>query len=83
MKTLDKYEYNVKLDQMKSLCADENYEAAAEIADSINWNKIKNVNALFRTGEIYEKIASIENMSQNKDDNFINLEEKLALTTGN
>ena len=41
---------------MKSLCADENYEAAAEIADSINWNKIKNVNALFRTGEIYEKI---------------------------
>ncbi|MCI5613560.1 MAG: hypothetical protein MR356_04365 [Agathobacter sp.] len=60
MKTLDKYEYNVKLDQMKSLCADENYEAAAEIADSINWNKIKNVNALFRTGEIYEKIGRYE-----------------------
>lgn len=57
---MDKYEYNVKLDQMKSLCADENYEAAAEIADSINWNKIKNVNALFRTGEIYEKIGRYE-----------------------
>ena len=52
---MDKYEYNLKLDQMKSLCAEENYTAAAEIADTINWNKIKNVNALVKAGEIYEK----------------------------
>ena len=31
---------------MKSLTAEHNYEKAAEIADTINWNKIKNVNAL-------------------------------------
>ena len=43
---MDKYEYNLKIDQMKSLFAEENYEAAAELADTINWNKIKNVNAL-------------------------------------
>ena len=55
--TLDKYEINLKLDQMKSLCAEESYEAAAEIADSINWSKIKNVNALTRAGETYEKIG--------------------------
>lgn len=29
--------------------------SAAEIADSINWNKIKNVNTLVKIGEIYEK----------------------------
>ncbi len=53
---MDKYEYNLKLDQMKSLYAEENYEAAAEIADSINWNKVKNANALVKAGEIYEKV---------------------------
>ena len=57
---LDKYEYNLKLDQMKSLCAEENYESAAEIADTINWSKIKNVNALVKAGEIYEKIERYE-----------------------
>ena len=52
---MDKYEYNLKIDQMKSLFAEENYEAAAELADTINWNKIKNVNALVKAGEVYDK----------------------------
>ena len=52
---LDKYEYNLKLDQMKNLCAEERYEEAAEIADTINWNKVKNVNALVKVGEVFEK----------------------------
>ena len=52
---MDKYEYNLKLDQMKTLYADESYESAAEIADTINWNRIKNVNALVKAGEVYEK----------------------------
>lgn len=52
---MDKYEYNLKLDQIKALSAEEDYMSAAEIADSINWNKIKNVNTLVKIGEIYEK----------------------------
>ena len=52
---MDKYEYNLKLDQIKVLSAEEGYMSAAEIADSINWNKIKNVNTLVKIGEIYEK----------------------------
>jgi tetratricopeptide (TPR) repeat protein len=52
---VDKYEYNLKLDQIKALSAEEGYMSAAEIADSINWNKIKNVNTLVKIGEIYEK----------------------------
>lgn len=52
---MDKYEYNLKLDQIKALSAEKGYMSAAEIADSINWNKIKNVNTLVKIGEIYEK----------------------------
>ena len=52
---VDKYEYSLKLDQMKNLCEEENYDAAADIADTINWNKVKNVNALVKVGEVFEK----------------------------
>lgn len=57
---MDKYEYNLKLDQMKSLVAEGDYQAAAEIADTINWRKIKNVTALVRAGEIYEQVERYE-----------------------
>lgn len=57
---LDKYEYKLKLDQMKSLTAEKDYQNAAVIADSINWNKIKNVNALVKAGEIYENAGRYE-----------------------
>ena len=42
---------------MKSLTAEGKYEEAAEIADTINWRKIKNINALVKVGEIYEKVG--------------------------
>lgn len=54
---MDKYEYKLKLDQLKSLTAEGKYEEAAEIADTINWRKIKNINALVKVGEIYEKVG--------------------------
>ena len=54
---MDKYEYKLKLDQMKSLTAEGKYEEAADIADTINWRKIKNINALVKVGEIYEKVG--------------------------
>jgi len=57
---LDKYEYSLKLDQLKALCLEGKYEEAAEIADSINWNKVKNVNALVKAGEIYEKVGRFD-----------------------
>lgn len=58
--TLDKYEYQLKLDQMKALTAENKYSAAAAIADTINWHKIKNVNALMKAGEIYENVGRYE-----------------------
>ena len=57
MTQLDKYEYNLKLDQIKTLLLDGKYEDAADIADTINWNRIKNVNALVKAGEVYEKVG--------------------------
>ena len=41
---------------MKALVAEGNYNAAAEIADSINWRKEKNVNLLVKAGDIYAKL---------------------------
>lgn len=60
MTQLDKYEYSLILDQLKTLCAEGKYEEAAEVADTINWNKVKNVNALVKAGEIYEKVERYE-----------------------
>ena len=57
---MDKYEYTLRLDQMKSRFAEEKYEEAAEIADTINWNKVKNVNGLVKAGEVYEKVQRYE-----------------------
>ena len=54
---MDKYEYKLKVDQMKSLAAEGKYEEAVEIVDSINWRKIKNINALVKAGEIYEQVG--------------------------
>ena len=52
---MDKYEYNLKLDQMKSRYAEEKYDEAADIADTINWNKVKNVNGHGKAGESVRK----------------------------
>lgn len=57
---MDKYEYKLKMDQMKSLTAEKRYKEAAEIADTISWHKIKNVNDLLKAGEIYEMTGSFE-----------------------
>lgn len=57
---MDKYEYNLKLDQIKTLLAEGSYKEAADIADTINWNKIRNVNALVKAGEVYEKVGRYE-----------------------
>ncbi len=57
---MDKFEYKLKLDELKSLTAQGKYQEAAEIADSINWHKIKNVYDLMKAGEIYEKVERYE-----------------------
>ncbi len=57
---MDKYEYSLKLDQIKSLSAEGKHAEAAELADTINWSRIKNVNALVKVGEVYENVGRYE-----------------------
>ena len=54
---MDKYEYKLKLDEIKSLASEKRYEEAAEIVDSINWRKVRNVNSLVKAGEIYAHVG--------------------------
>ena len=51
---MDKYGYKLKLDQMKSAFAEGNYHMAEELADSINWKRVRNANSLIKAGEVYE-----------------------------
>ena len=40
---------------MKALAAEGDYATAAEIADTINWRRIKNINLLIKAGDVYTK----------------------------
>lgn len=57
---MDKYEYKLKLDEIKSLASEKRYDEAAEIVDSINWRKVRNVNSLVKAGEIYAQVGRYE-----------------------
>ncbi len=57
---MDKYEFKLKVDEMKALVNARNYKAAAEIAETINWRKIRNLNALVLAGEVFEQVERYE-----------------------
>lgn len=53
---MDRYEYKLKLEQLKNLVEEKDYERAAEIADSVNWRKVKSSATLCMVGEIYDRV---------------------------
>lgn len=57
---MDKYEYNLKLEQIKAFLENGNYKEAEALADTINWNKIRNINTLVNLGQVYEKAGRYE-----------------------
>ncbi len=57
---MDKYEYKLKLEQIRHLMDAGEYKVAAEIADGINWKKVKSVTTLCMIGELYEAIGQLE-----------------------
>ncbi len=57
---IDKYEYKLKYEQMKVLTDEGDYESAAEIADTIQWRKVRNINLLIKAGDIYSKLKRYE-----------------------
>ena len=55
MNAVDKYDYKVKTEQMLELMEDGAYRQAAEIADLIDWKRVRNTGMLANVSEIYEK----------------------------
>ena len=57
---MDKYEYKLKLEQLKNLVEEKKYQTAADIADTINWRKVKSAATLCMVGEIYDRCKRYE-----------------------
>lgn len=51
---MDKYEYKVKADEIKDLILQGYYQQAAEIADSIDWHRVKSVKMLCTISDLYK-----------------------------
>ena len=65
---MDKYEYKQKTEQMLELMENGSYREAAEIADEIDWKRVRNAGMLTNVSDIYEK-----NKEYEKSYNVLNL----------
>ena len=65
---MDKYEYKQKTEQMLELMENGAYREAAEIADEIDWKRVRNAGMLTNVSDIYEK-----NKEYEKSYNVLNL----------
>ncbi len=57
---MDKYEYHLKVDQIEKLMKKKDYETASQIADTIDWRRVKDLNVLYVVSEVYEKTKRYE-----------------------
>ena len=57
---MDKYEYKVRLDDIKSLITQRDFAQALEIADSIDWTHVKSVKTLCMISDLYKINGKIQ-----------------------
>ncbi len=57
---MDKYEYNLKLEEITRLVDQGYYEDAMDIVDTIDWRRVRNVRTLCMVSEIYEENGRLE-----------------------
>lgn len=57
---MDKYEFQIKTEQLGKLVEKKDYRTAAKIADSIDWRKTRNVGLLMQVSEVYENLERYE-----------------------
>ena len=57
---MDKFEYKIKADEIKELIAQQEYDQAAEIADSIDWRRVKSVMMLCTVSDLYKMCRRYE-----------------------
>lgn len=51
---MDKYEYRIRADEIKTLIAQGAYQYAVEIADTIDWTRVKNIKMLCTVSDLYK-----------------------------
>ena len=52
---MDKYEFNIKVEQIKKMVNKGDFETAMKIADTIDWRRVRNANLLAMISQVYEK----------------------------
>ncbi len=52
---MDKYEFNIRVEQLKKLVNKGDYATAMNIAESIDWRRVRNANLLSLVSSVYEK----------------------------
>lgn len=52
---MDKFEYNIKVEKIKKLVDSRDFETAAEVADGIDWKRVKDTRTLSVISMIYER----------------------------
>ena len=57
---MDRYEYKTKIDEIKELMKQGHQQEALDLCDSINWQKVHNINALLKASEVYENAGRLE-----------------------
>lgn len=57
---MDKAEYQVKLDQLKVLVADQDYDGALDVVKGIDWRRVKNIRTLCMVADVYEANDMLE-----------------------
>ena len=57
---MDKYEFNLRIDQIKKKIASEDFETAMKIADTIDWRRVRSTSLLTMISQIYEKNAEYQ-----------------------
>ena len=57
---MDKFEYQVKLEEINKLYEKQEYEEAAVKADAIEWKRVRSVRTLCMVSEIYEAVGRLE-----------------------
>lgn len=56
-RVVDKYEYNIKADQIMKLIDRRDFKTAAKIADGIDWRRVRNINMLTNVGCVYQAVG--------------------------
>ena len=57
---MDKYEFNIKAEQMRKMAEQGDYKTAMQIADTIDWRRVRNANLLSYVADIYEHNSEYE-----------------------